>query len=189
MFPSSRITGATRLAGAILFCSAALYSQTHEHGVAEIGIAIEGTTAQVEVTAPAGAIVGFEHEARTAADKTRQAGAFARFKSSVRTMFQFQEALGCDLRTLKVDTAGEHEHGDADHAHNTSDANDHVHDHNDVRALIDVRCKLPLKDTTLRFALKTVFPELQTLRVQVVGDDFQTGAELKGRRDSVKLGR
>ena len=189
MFPSSRIAGAAWLAVASMLCTAALHSQVHEHGVAEIGIAIEGTTAQVELTAPAGAIVGFEHEARTAADKTRQADAFARFKNSVRSMFQFQEALGCDMRALKVDMAGEHEHGDAGHTHNAGEAIDHVHDHTDIRALIDVRCKLPVKGSTLRFAVKTVFPELQTLRVQVVGDDFQTGAELRGGRDSVKLGR
>jgi hypothetical protein len=37
--------------------------------------------------------------------------------------------------------------------------------------------------------VKSVFPEVSNLRVQVVGDDFQTGAELKGARNSIRLAK
>jgi hypothetical protein len=37
--------------------------------------------------------------------------------------------------------------------------------------------------------VKRFFPEAETLRVQVVGANFQTGAELKGNRNSIQLSR
>lgn len=166
-----------------------LKAQAHEHGVAEVGIALEGSGAQIEFTAPGSAIMGFEHEAKTAADKKKMADAFAKFKASTAAMFAFDTALGCAVRTMQIGIAEEHDHdhgtGDAGHKHEDG----HDHGHADVRAIIDVKCKSNPKGSTLRFAVKTAFPEVSTLRVQVVGDDFQTGAELKGGRNSIRLAR
>lgn len=165
-----------------------LLAQAHEHGVAEIGIALEGSGAQIEFTAPGSAIMGFEHEAKTAADKKKMADAFAKFKASAPAMFAFDAALGCAVKTLQIGVAEEHDHdhgtGTAAHKHE-----EHDHGHADVRAIVEVKCKSNPKGSTLRFAVKTVFPELSTLRVQVVGDDFQTGAELKGTRNSIRLAK
>jgi hypothetical protein len=166
-----------------------LKAQAHEHGVAEVGIALEGSGAQIEFTAPGSAIMGFEHEAKTTADKKKMSDAFAKFKASAPAMFAFDAALGCTVKTMQIGAAEEHDHdhgaGDAAHKHD----DDHAHGHADVRAIVDVKCKSNPKGSTLRFAVKTVFPEVSTLRVQVVGDDFQTGAELKGARNSIRLAK
>lgn len=162
----------------------------HEHGVAEVGVAVDGKTAQIEFTAPGSAIMGFEHEAKTAADKKKMADAFAKFKTNAAAMFLFDAALGCTVTTKQIGLAEEHDH---DHDHDAKPAEGHGHDHDhahaDVRALVDVACKQALEGSTLRFAVKRFFPEAETLRVQVVGNSFQTGAELKGNRNSIKLSR
>jgi hypothetical protein len=169
------------------------WAQAHEHGVAEVGIALEGAGAQIEFTAPGSAIMSFEHEPKTAADKKKMSDAFGKFKANAGSMFAFDPQLNCAVKTLQIGIAEEHDHsaGGADHEHSSGQkaADGHDHDHADVRAIIDVKCKSPLKGSTLRFAVKNIFPEISTLRVQVVGNDFQTGAELKGSRNSIRLAR
>lgn len=166
----------------------------HEHGVAEVGVAVDGRTAQIEFTAPGSAIIGFEHEAKTDADKKKMADAFAKFKSNTAAMFVFEASKGCTIATKMIGVAEEHDH-DHDHGEKAAkaDSHDHGHDHDrghlDIRALVDVSCKQALEGSTLRFAVKRFFPDAETLRVQVVGSNFQTGAELKGNRDSIKLSR
>jgi hypothetical protein len=174
----------------------AMAQHAHEHGVAEVGVAVDGKTAQIEFTAPGSAIMGFEHEAKTDADKKKMADAFAKFKANAATMFAFDAALGCSVTTKQIGVAEEHDH---DHDHDAKEhkhdakghdhGHKHDHDHADVRALVDVNCKQSLEGSTLRFAVKRFFPEAETLRVQVVGANFQTGAELKGNRNSIQLSR
>ncbi len=185
------------LAAGIVACgSAHLTAQghAHEHGVAEVGVAVDGNTAQIEFTAPGSAIMGFEHEAKTDADKKKMADAFAKFKANSAAMFQFDAALGCTVATKQIGVAEDHDHDhDHDAAAHSHDAKGHDHKHEashaDVRALVDVNCKQALQGSTLRFSVKQFFPEAETLRVQVVGANFQTGAELKGNRNSIKLSR
>lgn len=184
---AKRVVGCMVLVmGLAAACTPLAKGQAHEHGVAEVGVAIDGSSAQVEFTAPGSAIMGFEHEAKTAADKKKMADAFAKFKANASKMFVFDAALGCQVNPLQVAVAEEHGHSHEGEGHK-HEGQDHDHGHADVRALIDVKCKQALKGTTLRFNVKSVFPEVQTLRVQVVGNDFQTGAELKGARNTVKL--
>lgn len=164
-------------------------SAAHEHGVAEVGIAVDGKTVQIEFTAPGSAIMGFEHEAKSDADKKKMADAFAKFKSNAAAMFLFDPALGCKVSPVSVGLGGDHDHdhGDATHTHGTGD--DHGHGHADVRALVDATCSKSAEGSTLRFQVSKFFPEAATLRIQVVGNAFQTGAELKGSKNTIKLGR
>lgn len=195
-FLSVRGVTVTLLAGLLLLgCSSQVRAQAHEHGVAEVGIALDGKTAQIEFTAPGSAIMGFEHEAKTAQDKKKMADAFAKFRSNAAAMFVFDPAAGCTVAVKQIGIAEEHDHDHGDHNHGEKAAkgHDHQHDHDhghaDVRALVDVSCKQALEGTTMRFAVKRFFPEAETLRVQVVGNNFQTGAELKGNRNTIKFSR
>lgn len=179
------------IAGGMALCTPSVYAQAHEHGVAEVGVAVEGKSVQIEFTAPGSAIMGFEHEAKTAADKKKMADAFAKFRSNVASMFVFDQALGCKLNTVSIGLGGgDHDHRDGhDHGHSHDADHDHDHGHSDVRALVDASCSRSVEGSTLRFQVSRYFPEAATLRVQVVGNSFQTGAELKGTRNSIKLGR
>lgn len=178
-------------AAALISATPPAMGQAHEHGVAEVGVALDGNTAQIEFTAPGSAIMGFEHQAKTASDKKKMADAFAKFKANTASMFLFDSSLGCTVRTLSIGVAEEHEHqhGEEGHNHANDKTEEHGHDHADVRALVDAKCGKPIQGSTLRFTVKPYFPEAVTLRVQVVGGDFQTGAELKGKRDSIRLSR
>lgn len=179
------------LAGCTMLLSPGLAAQAHEHGVAEVGVAVDGKSVQIEFTAPGSAIMGFEHEAKTDADKKKMADAFAKFRANAPAMFVFDAALGCKVSTVSIGLAEEdhdHDHGDGE-GHNHAHGEDHDHDHADVRALVNAECTRAAEGSTLRFQVSRFFPEAATLRVQVVGNNFQTGAELKGSRNSIKLGR
>jgi hypothetical protein len=181
------------LAAVLLFATGVGFAQghAHEHGVAEVGVAVDGKTAQIEFTAPGSAIMGFEHEAKSDADKKKMADAFAKFRDNSAKMFVFDAKAGCTVSTKTIGVPEDHHH---DHGHDAAKSekehdHDHDHDHLDVRALVDVKCRQALEGTTLTFQVRQFFPEAETLRVQVVGNNFQTGAELKGNRNQIKLSR
>ncbi len=194
-FTRTRLLGAAvMLASGVTLWVPDAFAQAHEHGVAEVGVAVEGKSVQIAFTAPGSAIMGFEHEAKTDADKKKMADAFAKFRANVGSMFVFDQALGCKLSTVSIGLGGDHDHGDGEdhgHAHDHAHGHDHGddHGHSDVRALVEVSCSRSAEGSTLRFQVSRHFPEATTLRVQVVGNNFQTGAELKGSRNSIKLGR
>jgi hypothetical protein len=180
---------AVMIAGECAIVALSAFAQAHEHGVAEVGVAVDGKSVQIEFTAPGSAIMGFEHEPKTAADKKKIADAFAKFRSNVASMFVFDQTLGCKLNTVSIELGeDDHDHGDG-HANGHSHDADHDHGHSEVRALVDASCSRPVEGSTLRFQVSRYFPEASTLRVQVVGNSFQTGAELKGARNSIKLSR
>lgn len=65
---------------------------------------------------------------------------------------------------------GEEGHeGDAGHAHGDT-AHGHDHDHAEVHAEFTIRCTAPLSGSRLSFAVGSVFPGIESLDVQVVGD-------------------
>ena len=55
----------------------------HIHGTAAVNIVIDDRTAIIELTAPADSVVGFEHQAKSAADQTRQAKALDLLRNNI----------------------------------------------------------------------------------------------------------
>ena len=43
----------------------------HEHGVASLNVALDGQTLEIQLQSPAMNLVGFEHEAKSDADKAK----------------------------------------------------------------------------------------------------------------------
>src|SRR5262249_17973035 len=82
----------------------------HEHGRGTLNIAIEGTRVSMELEAPGADIVGFEHAARTARQKTQLEQAKKQLLAP-QTLFKFPEAGGWAVAAASVDIeADEHEH-------------------------------------------------------------------------------
>ncbi len=75
----------------------------HIHGTAAVNIAIDDRTAIIELTAPADSVVGFEHQAKSAVDQTRQAKALERLRNNMDSMVVFNPTLGCRFAPTKID--------------------------------------------------------------------------------------
>ncbi len=90
---------------AILITSAAAGTErglgAHEHGHGGLDIAIEGRQVAAEFEAPGADVVGFEHVAKSAADKAKLDAARAILADPTR-LFVLPKAAGCNLTSAKI---------------------------------------------------------------------------------------
>ncbi|MGR3802509.1 MAG: zinc uptake protein ZrgA [Marinibacterium profundimaris] len=99
----------------------------HEHGVGQLGIAIEDDSIAMELRAPGADIVGFEHAAESDEDRALVTAALAALEQPL-TLFEMPQAAGCTLVEAHAELVlGEHDDHDDDHDHDEEDS-DHDHD-------------------------------------------------------------
>ncbi len=143
--------------------------KAHDHGAAEINIAADGKTAEVEIHAPAMGIVGFEYIPTTAADKKKQADALAALKANVTKIVLFDAAAGCKVTAANAEIHQE----EADHA--------------EVHADFKFTCAQPVAGTKVSFGFSKAYPAFATVKVQAVGATGQAGAEIKSDKGFVTV--
>lgn len=205
----------------------------HEHGVARVNVAVDGSTATIEFVSPAMGIYGFEHEAVSEEDRARQAEGLQTLRTRFASMFVMDEGRACRFTLVHVGMVGDehahevgedhaHEEGedyahddehahDGEHAH--SEGEDHAHEeaaaaepadqaaeapaasqgeeshdhaHAEVVAEFTVDCESPVSGSRLSFAVAEVFPGIQSLDVQVLGDQV-TGGRYQASGAGVEL--
>src|SRR5690606_22735355 len=124
---------------------------SHEHGVAQLDAALEGTVLEIELRSPAIHLVGFEHAANSAEDKRTVADARAQLEQPGR-LFRLSAEAGCKLDEARLESplfAGKgHEH---EHEHEQHDAGTH----SDVHAHYRYDCSTP--DALTGLDLRTLF--------------------------------
>ncbi|MGN7512022.1 DUF2796 domain-containing protein [Aeromonas salmonicida] len=154
----------------------------HEHGHAHLNLVLDGNQLMIEFQAPGADLVGFEHAAKSDADKAQYAKAMAQLKQPD-ALFRLDPAAGCtlthqELRAAKEDHDHDHDH---DHEKAGSDHDEHHHDeagHADLGAMYTYTCQTPAKLTGLEATLFSVYPSLEKLSVQGILPSGQTAAEL-----------
>jgi Protein of unknown function (DUF2796) len=164
-------TGAIQVARAGAAAKKRHQHSAHVHGTAKLNIAIEGSTATVEFESPAESIVGFEHQAKTAADQQQQAKALDLLNNKIGSMVIFEPTLGCRWSPTNLDVVRQ----DQEHA--------------EVHGVFTVTCDSPLAGSKLRFAFTKAFPAIRTVNVQVVATTQQIGATIKQDRGVVEVPR
>jgi hypothetical protein len=148
--------------------------KAHAHGSAKVSIAFETVNGAprgvAEFEAPAESVAGFEHEAKSAADKARVAAALQTLKARFGEMVIFPAASACVMmnRAAKIERAG---------------------DHAEVRAAFDVACAKPLAGGEIRFGFAKVFPGIREVDVAVLAGEQQMSADVKNDRGVIKIGR
>ena len=144
----------------------------HEHGVASLNVALDGQTLEIQLESPAMNLVGFEHEARSDADKAKVAAARQQLEQP-QALFALPIEAKCKLEGSALESplfAGaehkEHEHGDA-------------HGHSDIDASYRFTCANAAALQTLELgSFFGTFPGTEKLEVQLIGPSGQQGAEL-----------
>ncbi|MHC5349204.1 DUF2796 domain-containing protein [Metapseudomonas furukawaii] len=143
----------------------------HEHGVARLNAALDGKTLELELESPAMNLVGFEHAARSVADKAKVAGVRASLEQPL-ALFDLPAQAGCRVSAQELESPlfGDHDHDKAD---------DHAHEHSDIHAHYQLECATPSALESLDLApLFKQFPATQKIQVQLIGPNGQQGAEL-----------
>ena len=94
----------------------------HVHGVATLNLAVESDELEIEFVSPAGNIVGFEHEAATAAQRRAIQDAIDQLRKG-NELFDLPLAASCSLHVAEVEHGhGEEEKGEDGHEHDADHA-------------------------------------------------------------------
>ncbi|MFC5697706.1 DUF2796 domain-containing protein [Pseudomonas sp. GCM10022186] len=155
----------------------------HEHGVARLNAALDGKTLELELESPAMNLVGFEHGAKSDADKARVAAARAELEKPL-ALFTLPAAAGCKVASQELESPL---FGD-DHRHEGHEEHAKDHEHSEVHAHYRFECASPeaLKTLDLTRLFKT-FPATEKIQVQLIGPQGQQGTELTSTNASLSF--
>jgi len=166
----------------------------HVHGIATLNLAMEGDELEIEFASPAGNIVGFEHEAVTAAERRAIRDAIEQLRKG-NELFDLPLAASCSLHVAKVEHGhGEEEkredgHGqDAEH----DDGDEHEHDgedgdtHSEFHARYRCECNGSAIET-IGVRLFEYWPRIEAIRVQALTPDGQFGGVAKADDPVIRL--
>jgi hypothetical protein len=148
----------------------------HEHGVASLNVALDGQTLELQLESPAMNLVGFEHAAKSDADKAKVAAAKAELEQPL-SLFALAagdcKATQVELQSPLFGDAGHHDH-DHDHDHH-----EHQGEHSEIHAHYRFDCARAndLKQLNLAELFKR-FPATEKIQVQLIGPSGQQGVEL-----------
>jgi hypothetical protein len=164
----------------------------HVHGAAELLIAVEGETLEIEFRSPALNLVGFEHRPATAAQRQAVSDVVSQLQQGER-LFRFPTAARCALVTADIaspltEYEQEHEH---EHEHEHDDRAGHephtTGSHSDFTALYRYRCQSPAQLRQIEVALIAQFPAIETIATQSVSPHGQRQAELSAAQTVFEL--
>lgn len=178
------------------------HHEAHEHGVANLNVAIEGTSVYIEFSSPAANIVGFEHHPRTQKQKDAVKDALTKMQAGD-TLFILSAGSKSRLAKSRVDTdieshedhgsesghahAEEEHHGkEANHDKEHSDADDHER-HSEFKAEYHFVCQKPKKLSQIDVQLFRVFPGIEHIEVQLINETRQTAMELTAQQNNIAL--
>lgn len=153
----------------------------HEHGSAQLDVALDGPILEVQLHSPAMNLLGFEHPAQSAEDQATLSAARKQLEQPLQlfglnggdcqvTHQQLHSPLfGADAPS----TEHKHEH---EHAAKGEHAG---HEHSDIQANYRFTCKQPeqLKQLDLTALFKR-FPATQKIQAQLIGPNGQQGKQL-----------
>ena len=145
----------------------------HEHGVASLNAALDGNLLELQLESPAMNLVGFEHAAKSDADKAKVAAAKRELEQPI-TLFALNSG---DCKATEVELQSPL-FGDADHDHD-NDHHAHEGEHSDIHAHYRFECAKAneLKQLDLAELFKR-FPATEKIQVQLIGPNGQQGMEL-----------
>ena len=134
--------------------------QAHQHGVLELGIAVEARKLTLQMASPLDNLVGFERAPRTDAERKRVEAALAKLKAA-QTLFVIDPAAQCKLSNVTLSSAvlklGATPPGGAS-------AKD---EHADIDAIFEFECQDAARAAFVDVGLFDAFAEMKRIEVQV----------------------
>jgi hypothetical protein len=142
----------------------------HEHGAAQLNVVLDGKVLELQLESPAMNLVGFEHAAKSDADKAKVAAARSQLEQP-QPLFGLN-AGDCTISKQELESPLFAEHKHEEH-------HDHDNEHSDIHAHYTLDCQKPeeLKQLNLGELFKR-FPATEKIQVQLIGPNGQQGLEL-----------
>lgn len=168
-------------ANAIISANAGPHShEAHEHGVAQLTLAIEGNVLAIEFESPAANLVGFEHKARTQ-EEIKQVKQAKDILNSPEALFSFI-GTNCIAQKTTADVSGVK--GDA---HNEHKHHDHPKNHSEITANYLFNCKNSSQLTSLSIALFEKFNGIKIINATWITDTEQRAEKLNAEKKIIFL--
>ena len=172
---------------AVVSSSAAFAEETrqldsHEHGVGELNIAVDGSTVAIELHAPGADIVGFEYVAKSFDDRLTVKKAL---KSLSHPLELFLLSDPAECRVTEAEAHLETEGGHDDHADHDDHAEGPVH--SEFHATYTLVCNNLSALTEITFAYFDAFENALELEVQVLSDTGAHAFDVKRTNPTLDL--
>jgi hypothetical protein len=174
----------------------------HVHGAAQLDLVLDGAALMMQLRSPAINLVGFEHRARSAAERQSVEGALE-WLHQAEQMIDLDAVAGCALTHAMVtqgllDTgrrsetaehghAEEHDHDDADEAHDPYGQAEAEPAHTDFEVNYAFHCSAPEKLASIGLRFFARFPGLETLDVRMITADGQRALRLDSQHTDIGL--
>lgn len=149
----------------------------HEHGVATLSVAIEGSTLMLALETPAMNIVGFEHQPANETERATVQAARQSLQAPLE-LFALPAAAGCRATGQQLESPlFKDDHG---HGHQHDDASQ---GHSDIDASYTLECSQPERLTSIDLApFFARFPQTERIVAQAISPNGQHGADLTAAR-------
>lgn len=202
------------LAASPAFAQETRQLDSHEHGVGQLDIAIDGSQVAMELHAPGADIVGFEYGAESDEDIAKVDAALLVLAQPL-DLFVVPEAAQCSVVEARAELEGDDDHddhGEDDHAdhgdddhddhegedhdedghddHEGEDHDDHAEEagHTEFYAEYLLECGDITALSGISFAYFTAFPNALEVELQVVSDQGATAFEVERDAPMLDLG-
>ncbi len=158
----------------------------HIHGVAELTIALEENTLEIEFHSPSANLIGFEHKASTAKEKQAVTQAET-LLTSPKELFGF-EGVSCHVTKVIVDVSGvvDAEREYHDHSEN-SNVKEHNNDHSEIKAYYRFTCEKAKNLTSVSIAIFNRFSRIERINAMWVTENGQGSEQLNPKKNTVFL--
>lgn len=173
----------------------------HVHGHGTLNIAFEGGRVTLDLETPGTDLLGFEHEAKSDAEKAALTDVDAKLKAPL-ALFKFPSGAGCKVAEAKVDLDDDEAEdakaganataskGAAGHNHADHDHGDHAHGpYATIGGEYELSCASLSAITSIEFDYFKIFPRAQSLTVNVVTPRAQSAFEVTRAKPILDLGK
>lgn len=140
----------------------------HEHGAGRVSVGFDGKRGKIEMSIPAEALFGFEHEAKSAKDRQKKEDALKKLEEKISEMISFDAALKCEIKKEIFEV-------------------NQAKNHADVEAEFVVSCQEPVVGSTVSFNFQKVFSRFKKIQVDFIADSVQKSVQVLKNGDTLEL--
>lgn len=158
----------------------------HEHGAAKLNLVVEGTKLTAQFEASSESLYGFEYEPKTDKEKKQRDAAGEKLKSNFEKMLVLDKTLGCAFQNTKLNLHVAEKGAEGESKPAPKEGKKEAV-HSETHAEFVATCQKPLAGTKASFAFRTFFPGVREIRVQVLSEAKQAGAEITNDKGDVTL--
>jgi len=162
------IFGITVITSNPLLAESTRQLESHEHGVGQLEVAIEGQKIAIDLHAPGADIVGFEYVAESSKDRKAVDTAITILGKPL-DLFLISSDAKCNVMQAAAELESDDEHGEHDE-HDEHDEHQEKSAHTEFHASYILNCMNIAAMTEIKFAYFDLFPNAKELEVQMISD-------------------